>query len=560
MEKMGTIGKMSLIDLAGSERGQDPKNHNRQRRIEGAEINKSLLALKECIRAIGSTSAHVPYRASKLTMVLKDSFSSDAKVVMISCVSPCASYSDHTNNTLRYADRIKEKRNARGRKSISSAAAMAAAAADRTPLSDLAIEDPATPQPISPTAVELASINAKARQGDITPARKAQMKDRVIRKAVVARKESSEDGEETPSGRDEGSSGEKKTRPRKTWASSRNTASSNASGTPLRRKLGQASRVSTPSSKLPYGKLHGAASRVKVKKSGQKPLHRPILRRATSDMFHQDSVSPKSPAPAKESRLRHKVSSGEFRKARRTFLSEGGARKGSRENIVRSPVNASSSSTAEPPSSTDEFSASPSPEDDSENAVWVISAEDMNSEKMTGKRQGGGNKANRHRVKRSWRSPEEKSADEKRSTVASEKAKGAGSRSKLNESPNLKDIAELHNSLRRQGSADEADDNVVDLHNLVTALMDEEEELLNKHMATIQTSADQLTEEGLLLSKVQGDGVVDYDIEGYASRMDEILADKIKMYTDLHDLVKKFRKHLEMEEKTSSRINRMPQY
>ena len=80
------MGKLSLIDLAGSERGQDTKNHNRQRRMESAEINKSLLALKECIRAIGSTSTHVPYRASKLTMVLKDSFSSDAKVVMISCV------------------------------------------------------------------------------------------------------------------------------------------------------------------------------------------------------------------------------------------------------------------------------------------------------------------------------------------------------------------------------------------------------------------------------------------------------------------------------------------
>ena len=104
------IGRLSLIDLAGSERGADTKSHNRQRRLEGAEINKSLLALKECIRALDSNSSHVPYRASKLTLVLKDSFTRESsRTVMIANISPAASSADHTLNTLRYADRIKER-------------------------------------------------------------------------------------------------------------------------------------------------------------------------------------------------------------------------------------------------------------------------------------------------------------------------------------------------------------------------------------------------------------------------------------------------------------------
>jgi hypothetical protein len=104
-------GKLSLVDLAGSERGADTKSHNRQRRLESAEINKSLLALKECIRALDAGgSTHVPYRASKLTLVLKDCFSKEkARTVMIATVSPNASSADHTLNTLRYADRVKQK-------------------------------------------------------------------------------------------------------------------------------------------------------------------------------------------------------------------------------------------------------------------------------------------------------------------------------------------------------------------------------------------------------------------------------------------------------------------
>jgi kinesin family protein 2/24 len=114
-KKSGKLrGKLSLVDLAGSERGTDTKSHDAQRRAESSDINTSLLALKECVRALGMNKKgpkHVPYRASKLTLILKDCFTSpDAMTTMIATISPGASAADHSLNTLRYADRIKEQR------------------------------------------------------------------------------------------------------------------------------------------------------------------------------------------------------------------------------------------------------------------------------------------------------------------------------------------------------------------------------------------------------------------------------------------------------------------
>ncbi|CAA0837244.1 ATP binding microtubule motor family protein [Striga hermonthica] len=101
------VGKLSFIDLAGSERGADTTDNDKQTRMEGAEINKSLLALKECIRALDNDQGHIPFRGSKLTEVLRDSFVGNSRTVMISCISPTSGSCEHTLNTLRYADRVK---------------------------------------------------------------------------------------------------------------------------------------------------------------------------------------------------------------------------------------------------------------------------------------------------------------------------------------------------------------------------------------------------------------------------------------------------------------------
>ncbi|KAE8687866.1 Kinesin-13A [Hibiscus syriacus] len=71
------VGKLSFIDLAGSERGADTTDNDKQT------------------------------RGSKLTEVLRDSFVGDSRTVMISCISPSSGSCEHTLNTLRYADRVK---------------------------------------------------------------------------------------------------------------------------------------------------------------------------------------------------------------------------------------------------------------------------------------------------------------------------------------------------------------------------------------------------------------------------------------------------------------------
>ncbi|GFR44052.1 hypothetical protein Agub_g5212, partial [Astrephomene gubernaculifera] len=105
-------GKLSLVDLAGSERAAETNNAGQKLR-DGANINRSLLALANCINALGKSNSgkaasYVPYRNSKLTRLLKDGLSGNSRTAMVATVSGSSDQYHHSINTLKYADRAKE--------------------------------------------------------------------------------------------------------------------------------------------------------------------------------------------------------------------------------------------------------------------------------------------------------------------------------------------------------------------------------------------------------------------------------------------------------------------
>uniref|UniRef100_A0A3P9NWW9 Kinesin-like protein n=1 Tax=Poecilia reticulata TaxID=8081 RepID=A0A3P9NWW9_POERE len=106
------FARLFMIDLAGSERAAQTQNRG-QRLKEGAHINRSLLALGNCINALSDKNGnkYVNYRDSKLTRLLKqDSLGGNSRTVMIAHISPASIAFEESRNTLTYADRAKSIR------------------------------------------------------------------------------------------------------------------------------------------------------------------------------------------------------------------------------------------------------------------------------------------------------------------------------------------------------------------------------------------------------------------------------------------------------------------
>ena len=102
-------GSFVFVDLAGNEYGRDVDvaADNKLQEKARNEINRSLFALKECIRGLNNRKKRVPYRESKLTMYLRRYLAGESsKTIMITNIGPSAQRFRQTLNSLKYCELV----------------------------------------------------------------------------------------------------------------------------------------------------------------------------------------------------------------------------------------------------------------------------------------------------------------------------------------------------------------------------------------------------------------------------------------------------------------------
>lgn len=106
------FGRITFVDLAGSERLKESLSDGNARK-ETQAINKSLFTLGQVISQLsqGKAERHVPYRNSKLTQLLQESFGGEALCLMVTCISPAGSFVEESINSLNYAQKAMNIRN-----------------------------------------------------------------------------------------------------------------------------------------------------------------------------------------------------------------------------------------------------------------------------------------------------------------------------------------------------------------------------------------------------------------------------------------------------------------
>ncbi|PSR97974.1 Kinesin-like protein [Actinidia chinensis var. chinensis] len=101
-------GRLMLVDMAGSENIEQAGQNGLEAKMQTAKINQGNIALKRVVESIANGDSHVPFRDSKLTMLLQDSFEDDkSKILMILCASPDPKEMHKTITTLEYGAKAK---------------------------------------------------------------------------------------------------------------------------------------------------------------------------------------------------------------------------------------------------------------------------------------------------------------------------------------------------------------------------------------------------------------------------------------------------------------------
>lgn len=102
--------KLVVVDLAGSER-IDKSGSEGHTLEEAKSINLSLSALGKCINALAENSSHVPFRDSKLTRLLRDSFGGTARTSLIVTIGPSPRHRGETASTIMFGQRAMKVEN-----------------------------------------------------------------------------------------------------------------------------------------------------------------------------------------------------------------------------------------------------------------------------------------------------------------------------------------------------------------------------------------------------------------------------------------------------------------
>ncbi|KAK7243106.1 hypothetical protein RIF29_37891 [Crotalaria pallida] len=101
-------GRLMLVDMAGSENIEQAGQTGFEAKMQTGKINQGNVALKRVVESIANGDSHVPFRDSKLTMLLQDSFEDDkSKILMILCASPDPTEIHKTISTLEYGAKAK---------------------------------------------------------------------------------------------------------------------------------------------------------------------------------------------------------------------------------------------------------------------------------------------------------------------------------------------------------------------------------------------------------------------------------------------------------------------